>query len=112
LRPFFTHQRKYNESNISSTKHHRHHLINLSHCRIFCVGRLYNTELQMTTQEKIEILRSAKTNTVWGYAVQNRLDRDLADVIESLRSQWEDSPNVLQSCFSKSLKPLFDGNTH
>jgi hypothetical protein len=59
----------------------------------------------------VELLRSARKETIWGLAVHNSLDNDSSYLgvqllLSQLRDQYRDSPRVMLECFSKPVKEL------
>lgn len=65
-------------------------------------------EKKPTVGEGYRLLRTADKDTTWGFAIHLALDRNVpvSKIVEQLKSQYQDCPEVMRSCFNNIEKVL------
>lgn len=63
---------------------------------------------ELTVGEQYRLLRTADKETLWGLAIHQALDKNVpvSKILDQLRSQYQDCPDVMRSCFNDIEKIL------
>ncbi len=63
---------------------------------------------KLTTGEIYRLLKTADINTAWGHAIHTALDSNVpvSKVLEQIREQYQDCPEIMRSCFNDIEKIL------